>query len=493
MSLTRFTGSAPGDLALRLSRDYWKDNSAVSGNAAEAVVLAPTGNFQFGAAAIPLAKEKTGPLLFSGTTSLAAGVRTEIERVLPAGKTVYLVGSAFSATVEASLRELGYEVVRYAGADPQETSLIIARDGIVEPDHVVIASVNEWEDAVSAASAVAAADGAILLSSDSALSTPARAWLDNLPAAVSKTTVGAAARDAYSSTAGYVVGRDHAETSAFAADRFISHPERVGIVPDGGYANALGAGAYAATMRMPLLLNPPTTLGQSTVWFVEEHSSTLDGVAVFGDSSAIVDGVAEAARDAAVEKFVSGEIVPPGEESVSLDETRHLTIEPDWVRDTGGSIESLAYDGYMNEAEFSFCKWPSRYRICSIAKSEADLAGDLALREAQENGFWPGSRSNGGRVDAYRHCIWNALMAYEMGSKTAKGFGDRHELGSKPDHMSEAEAELHHRMDYHNNAWGRYFGQYGKDVDMTRAQAESVLPGWCLQSVSDFTLIRLWY
>nr|WP_274389140.1 cell wall-binding repeat-containing protein [Streptomyces taklimakanensis] len=314
-----------------------------------------------------------------------------------------------------------------------------------------------------------------------------------MPDTVSKTTVGAAASDAYPSTFGDVVGRDDIETSAFIADKFMPQPERVGMATTSTYTDAVSGGAYAAAVEMPLLLNPPTEFTQSGAWFAEDHSSTAKNVTVFGDTSALSEGVATAAQAAATEKFISGEIVPPGENELTQEDVQHMAIKPDWVGDDGGEVSTLAYDGYMNSAEFKFCMWPSRARICAIAYDESVIAENMAINEAKDTGFWPGGRTNGGKPDAYRHCTWNALMAYEMGAKTAKGFADRHEQGPKPANMSEELAERHHRMDYHNNAWGRFFGQYGKDVGMSRSEAESVLPGWCLQSVSDGTLNYLWY
>jgi hypothetical protein len=54
-------------------------------------------------------------------------------------------------------------------------------------------------------------------------------------------------------------------------------------------------------------------------------------------------------------------------------------------------------------------------------------------------------------VDAFRHAIWNALNARDLGDKKAKKFGDAHEaMTDQPD----AERE----MDLHNNEMGRKIG-----------------------------------
>ncbi|MCM2394315.1 cell wall-binding repeat-containing protein [Streptomyces sp. CWNU-1] len=411
--------------------------------------------------------------------------------MLPAGKTVYLSGGTITATVAQAIEALGYTTVRYSGANAQETSLAIARDGVVNPQHVAVVTANNWKEALTAASAVASADGAVILSNDASLPTSAETWLNGLPSTVSRTVVGKGAANAYASTFGDVAGRDDIETSAMVGDKYMPNPARVALTTTSSYSDAISAGAYAATVEMPLLLNSPTVFDQGGSWFSEEHSATTRNVTVIGGTTAISNTVAGAARTAATEKFISGEIVPPGEGPATPADIQHMAIEPDW--NGLPAVQPFSYGGGMNDAEGEYCKWPSRWRICAIAYDKSVLAKNLALREVATTGFWPGSRTNGGKADAYRHCTWNALMAYRMGAKTAKGFGDRHEKGPKPQGMSDALAERHHRMDYHNNSWGRFFGQYGKDVGMSQSEAESILPGWCLQTVSDGTLNYLWY
>ncbi|WP_324612297.1 cell wall-binding repeat-containing protein [Streptomyces sp. AS58] len=490
-TLTRIAGSTAIDTSVKISQEHWKTTTAQTGNAADAAVIAPSDSYKDGASAIPLAKAKTGPLLITDKAALDSRISAELQRMLPAGKTVYLAGGTITSSVEQAITALGYTVVRLSGATAAETSLAIARDGVVNPKHVAIVSANNWKEALSAASAVASADGAVLLSNDASLPATAKTWLDGLPSTVSKTVVGVGAANAYTSTFGDVVGRDDIETSAMVGDKFMPNPARVALTTTGSFTDAISAGAYAATVEMPLLLNSPTQFDQGGSWFSEEHSATARNVTVIGGTSAISSTVATKAQQAATEKFIDGEIVAPGEEPATPEDIQHMAIEPDWNGLSGA--QARGYGGPMNDAEGSFCKWPSRWRICAIAYDESVLAKNLALLEVKSTGFWPGSNTNGGKADAYRHCSWNALMAYEMGSKTAKGFADRHELGPKPDGMSDALAERHHRMDYHNNAWGRFFGQYGKDVGMPRSEAQSVLPGWCLMSVSDRTLTYLWY
>nr|WP_285439682.1 cell wall-binding repeat-containing protein [Streptomyces sp. ISL-11] len=330
----------------------------------------------------------------------------------------------------------------------------------------------------------------MVLTNDGALDPAAKAWLDGLPASVTKTTVGGPARNAYPSTDGPVVGKNAVETSALIADKFMPNPTRVSLASTSGFRDGLVGGAYAATVGMPTLLNPADDLERGSKWFAVDHSASLKNVTLFGDASVLSNRVSEAAQSAATEKFIGGEVVPEGEQPGAPADFDKFAIAPDWAPES----QPPALRGYaptMNSAEKSFCKWPSRWAICKEAYDASVIGVNAANKEGQAGGMWPGSSGNGGRKDAYRHCTWNGVMALKMGAKTAKGFADRHELGPKPPNMSEAAAQAHHRMDYYNNSWGRFFGQYARDTDMTTYQAIQELKGWCLLSVNDGDLHTL--
>ena len=62
-----------------------------------------------------------------------------------------------------------------------------------------------------------------------------------------------------------------------------------------------------------------------------------------------------------------------------------------------------------------------------------------------------------GKADAFRHCLWSALLAYQVGETYAKRLNDAHEReGELKDHNTNLDRE----MDYHNNAVGRRLGVF---------------------------------
>lgn len=94
--------------------------------AAAHAVIARDDRFPDSLAGSPLSAE--GPLLFTSTEGLSAAVRLELERALPPGATVYLLGgaNALSPEVADAVADAGFEPVRLAGADRVETALVIA-------------------------------------------------------------------------------------------------------------------------------------------------------------------------------------------------------------------------------------------------------------------------------------------------------------------------------------------------------------------------------
>ena len=85
-----------------------------------------------------------------------------------------------------------------------------------------------------------------------------------------------------------------------------------------------------------------------------------------------------------------------------------------------------------------------------------EFAEDYA-REARRDFQFRDSESHNGRIDAFRHAIYNAMNARDIGEKKAKRFGDAHEaVPEQPD--------VEREMDLHNNEVGRKIGAANPDA-----------------------------
>lgn len=116
----RIDAANPTAAAVQVSRMRFADGSAPT------VVLARDDTFADALSGSSLTGY--GPLLFTGRDSLPADSRAELDRVLPAGGQVWILGgtAAVSQAVESDLTAAGYTVLRFGGADRIETSLAIA-------------------------------------------------------------------------------------------------------------------------------------------------------------------------------------------------------------------------------------------------------------------------------------------------------------------------------------------------------------------------------
>jgi len=105
-----------------------------------------------------------GPLLFASRESrLPSATETELRRAVAPGSTVYILGgpAAVPSGVDAHVRELGFQVVRLAGAVREETAAAVADEVVARYggppgsntpslDTVILATSGNWPDAVTA-------------------------------------------------------------------------------------------------------------------------------------------------------------------------------------------------------------------------------------------------------------------------------------------------------------------------------------------------------
>ena len=101
---------------------------------------------------------------------------------------------------------------------------------------------------------------------------------------------------------------------------------------------------------------------------------------------------------------------------------------------------------------------------------------------------------NGGMVDAFRHCLWMALLVQEISPKAAEKLGKAHEKGNYKDFKQKKLEEgklpdsVACEMDLRNNQKGIEIGQiyYGEDFDtIMQIVKKSVKNGECWKIKKD--------
>ncbi len=259
---------------------------------ANAVVLARGDVYADALVAAPLAAAKNAPLLLTTGSQLPYPTVVELQRVLPTGETVYVLGgtAAVPQSVQTQLTAMGYTVVRYGGATRYDTAIDVAT-ALGNPGTVLLATGEDFPDALAAGPAAAGRGGAVLLTAGTSMVATTNAYLN-----AHATTVYAVGGPAASADPGAqaIVGADRYATATMVASTFFSSPTTVGVATGANFPDALSGGAYLAKLGMPLVLADTNTLPTKTASYLQSVKGSLTGADLFGGAAALSAGVQSA-------------------------------------------------------------------------------------------------------------------------------------------------------------------------------------------------------
>ncbi|MBE1486356.1 cell wall-binding repeat-containing protein [Plantactinospora soyae] len=301
--------------AAAVSQSHWATASNASDprQSAEGVVLSRSDLFADALGGAALAAAKQGPLLMTHPNGLDVTTRTEIQRILAPGKTVYLLGSpgAISTTVENQVTALGYQVKRLAGQNRYTTSLAIADEINPEPTWVFAATGANFPDALAAGAAAGSFNtpgsdeaAVVILTRDYVLDPATETYLNELNERSVVVGVGLQGKTA---TAQYnpieIYGTNRYETALMTAWGFFGGTAYAGIATGADWPDALAGGALMATINGPMLLTRggASTLSLEPELFLDEHSGSLHSGLIFGSAGVVATG-----QQAGVGTWISG-------------------------------------------------------------------------------------------------------------------------------------------------------------------------------------------
>ncbi|MEZ0106246.1 putative cell wall-binding protein [Catenulispora sp. EB89] len=293
----RVAGADRFGTAINASRLQFADHSA------PVAVLSRSDTYADALAGSALAAEKHGPLLLTPTDSLDASTAAELHRALAPGATVYLLGGpkALSPAVEQALHNQGFTTKRLQGPDRYQTSVAIAEEITPDPSTILLATGNNYPDALAAGATAGARTGAVvLLTNDSVLPPQVRTYLTaslTKPVIPSVLAVGGPADNAENSLNGLpftdlaqVGGIDRYDTAARLAAEYGSTQQVVGLATGNTWPDALAGGAIAAAHGAPLLLsNGPTVPTTELLHISTRPYEAPDEILVFGGTKAVPD------------------------------------------------------------------------------------------------------------------------------------------------------------------------------------------------------------
>jgi len=291
-AVVRVAGATRIETAVEVSRARFGDGEA------GAVVLARADAFPDALAGTPLAVALDAPLLLTAPAALDQLSEAELVRVLPPGGTVYLLGApvALSAEVESRVRELGYQVVRYGGANRFATAVTIAEQGLGDPPALLIASGADFPDALAAGAAGERAGAAVVLTDGRQMAPETAGYLDRRPDTERFAVGGPAA--AAAPDANPIVGATRFETAIAVADAFFDAPTAVGVATGASFPDALAGGAQIGALGGPMLLSAPDELPLSVRDYLAVNNATIERGILYGGPAALSDAVQAAVAGA---------------------------------------------------------------------------------------------------------------------------------------------------------------------------------------------------
>jgi putative cell wall-binding protein len=258
-------------------------------HSAGAVVLARSDDYPDALVGTALAAAKHAPLLFASGGTLTAATVTEIQRVIPAGGTVYLLGgtSAIPINVAGTLNALGFTATRYFGSDRFGTALAVAA-ALGNPTTVLLATGINFPDALAAGPAAAHVGGVVLLTNGTSLTSSVQAYLTAHPGKVYAVGGPAVTADP---AAIPLTGSDRYGTATAVAAALYSGPTNVGVASGVTFPDALSGGAFQAHFGGPILLSDPGVLPSPTSTYLTGSTSTIVNTTIFGGTAALSNAV----------------------------------------------------------------------------------------------------------------------------------------------------------------------------------------------------------
>ncbi len=262
---------------------------------AHSVVLTNKDNATYASTAVALGAEKDGPVLMTSAGSLDASAAAELQRVLPAGGTVYLNGNTgkLSSAVADQVAALGYTVLRMDGSDLAAISVRTAKQIAAKPTWVFIADGSDYHDPIAAASAAGAlgyhGTGVVVFTTGTTMESSVTSYLDSLDLSTTGiVTVGANADTALQNASfqqdfSYwpVTGATDEDVAANLARFWWNAPLEATVEDTWSWQNAVAGQAGTATYG-PLLWSTEGSLSSQDEYYLGQEAASINDVQTFG-------------------------------------------------------------------------------------------------------------------------------------------------------------------------------------------------------------------
>lgn len=295
-TIQRFGGSDRYETSIKVSQNNWQKS--------DYVILVSGEDFPDALSAAPLAKKYNAPILLNSGNSLKDSVKSEIVRL--GVKNVMIVGGTgvMPTSIESQLSSMGIKSSRLQGQDRYETSVEVAKN-IGTGNGIIVASGENFPDAVSVASIAAVKQMPILLTPKDGLPEVTAKFIssNNASSGYIVGGTGVVSDSAASSLGNYkrLSGQDRYETNSAIINEFASNISfnTVYVANGEGFADALSGSAAAAKTSSPVVLVHNSNGSQQPI--VKSNIKSIYTINVLGGTGVVADYV--------IQNLITGPII----------------------------------------------------------------------------------------------------------------------------------------------------------------------------------------
>ncbi len=294
--IERIAGDNSIDTAIKVSDELKTDLGVEKFNT---VIVARSDNYRDAVSGNYLAVEKEAPILLvkkENTEEAVAINDTVIEYIkdnINSEGNIYVLGGieAISQAISDKLSEIA-EVVRLAGETAVLTNIEVLKEAGIEGEDLVVATGNNYPDALSAASV----GKPILLVRDNLSSEQKTFLTENFTPGQEIYVIGgtkAVSESVEKDLSSYgkvtrISGNDRYDTAINIAKEFYGETEEVGLATGDSYQDALVGGVLANERNMPILLSSRKVGFQRAFNYIR-NSNAIKAITVLGGVLAVED------------------------------------------------------------------------------------------------------------------------------------------------------------------------------------------------------------
>jgi len=290
--IPRLAGSNRYSTSCAVSAKGWETSNVV--------VIARGDNFPDALAGAALAHKNSCPIFLTESSALTAETEAEIKRL--GANHAYILGGtgAISNTVESQLKSFVTTVDRIGGADRYVTAANIANNLEVQGTEAIIATGENFADALAISSYSAANQKPILLVKKDFLpkATEDALLALNISSVIIVGGTGAVSQNVQDmleekgiTVSERIDGADRYDTAYQIVSRYFKAPVNVYITRGDNFPDALSAAPLASKNSSPLLLVKPDELPLGIKSYLEAKRTSINGPYIIGGSGAVSSAI----------------------------------------------------------------------------------------------------------------------------------------------------------------------------------------------------------